>query len=111
VSSSELTIVVGILAGAAAIGLYLRDRYRSGTLDMRRDLGTVLLMATGLAGFGFVLLADESVLRTIVLVLLFVGAGLYFLLTSRSRHERLASFVLLAVAAASLVAWLLRALA
>jgi hypothetical protein len=110
VSSTELTIVVGILAGAAAIGLYLRDRYRSVNWDIRRDLVTVLLMATGLAGFGFVLLADESVARTIVLVLIFVGVGVYFLLTSHTRHERIASYLLLAVAAASLLAWLLRAL-
>lgn len=107
-SSAELTVIVGIVAGAAAIALYLRDRSRAGTLVLRRDIWTVVFMAAGLSVFGLLLLASQSLARSVALLLLFAGAVIYLTSKSRTRPSRLAGFGLLVAMAVALAAWLLR---
>ena len=109
-SSAELAVVVGVIAGSAAIATYLRDRYRTGTL-VRNDAWTVALMAAGLVAFGMLLLAGQSVWRVLTLAILFVGAALFLVWKSRTPTARLAGLGLLAAIVIGLIAWLLREIA
>lgn len=110
-SNAERTIIVAVLAGAVAIGLYLRDRHRAGLLDWSRDLWSVFGMVAALGAFVLVLLQGASAAIGIVTPALALLAGIYVLRTARSELARFAGWALLAAAAAGLGTRILREIA
>ena len=107
-SQAELTIVVGVLAGGFAVRSYLWERHRTGTLNLRRDALTVLLMVGSLVAFGYVLLAEPSLARTAVLSIALVGGSIFLIVRSESRLGRTAGILLLIALGTGLVALFIR---
>lgn len=109
-NTAERTVLVGVVAGALAIGLYLRERQRAGLLEWRRDLPVALAMAAGLTAFGLLLLGAPGLFSLPVFA---IAGGItgYVLTRSATPAGRYAGWGLLVAVAAGTLAGVLRLMA
>jgi hypothetical protein len=108
-SNAERTILVAVIAGAVAIGLYIRERHQNGNLAWD-DIWPIAGIAAGLVAFVAVLVMASPWIVAFAIPALALVAGTYLPRESRTRNTNVAGWALIVVATAGWLSQIIRVL-